>query len=138
MSFSEWVSPLIGRFVLAWFFLGAAWERASHWDATVQLVTLKDIPAPGPVLALALIVMVLGGLSLVFGYHARHAAMVLFGFTVIATVYMHDFWRLVHAADRAADYRLFAANVAIAGGLLILAGLGPGPFAMDNRGRKKN
>ena len=137
MSVSEWISPLIGRWVLAWFFLGAAWERASHWNATVQLMALKDIPAPAPLLALGLIVMVLGGLSLVFGYHTRHAAMVLFGFTAVATVLMHNFWRLHHAADRAADYRLFAANAAIAGGLLILAGLGPGPFAMDNRGTRK-
>jgi hypothetical protein len=35
---------------------------------------------------------------------------------------------------RSADYDIFARNIAIAGGLLILVGTGPGPFAVDNTG----
>ena len=58
MSFSEQISPLIGRWVLAWFFLSAAWDRAEHWQATIQLMALKDIPLQAPLLALALIVMI--------------------------------------------------------------------------------
>ncbi len=122
---------------MAWFFLSAAWDRAGHWQATIQLMALKDIPLQAPLLALALIVMILGGLSLILGYHTRYGAMLLFGFTVIVTLLMHDFWNLAKAVDRASDYELFAANVAIAGGLLLLVGMGPGPFAIDNRFTKK-
>ncbi len=77
--------------------------------------------------------MMLGGLSLLLGYHTRHGAMLLFGFTVIVTVLMHNFWTLHDAVERAADYALFARNVAIGGALLLLVGMGPGPFALDNR-----
>lgn len=133
MSFSEQISPLIGRWVLAWFFLSAAWQRAVHWNATIQLMAFKDIPLQPPLLALALIIMTLGGLSLILGYHTRHGAMLLFGFTVVVTLLMHNFWALHEPVNRAADYALFAANVAIAGGLLFLVGMGPGPFAIDNR-----
>lgn len=131
------ISPLIGRWVLAWFFLGAAWQNARHWDATISLMALQHIPAPPPLLALALIVMILGGLSLFLGYHTRHGAMILFGFTAVAAVLMHDFWHIRDAVERAADYELFARDIAIAGGLLFLVGLGPGPFALDNRQKKK-
>ncbi|MEJ0043929.1 MAG: hypothetical protein WDM81_17705 [Rhizomicrobium sp.] len=37
MSFSEYISPLIGRLILAWFFLGAALDYGNQWDATIQL-----------------------------------------------------------------------------------------------------
>jgi uncharacterized membrane protein YphA (DoxX/SURF4 family) len=53
---------------------------------------------------------------------------------------MHAFWQINdNPSARQADFELFSRNVAIAGGLLLLAGMGPGPFALDNRlgGKKK-
>jgi len=133
MSFSEYISPLIGRFALAWFFLSEVYTRAGAWEANVSLMALKQVPAPQLLFALAILVMILGGLSLVLGFHVRPGAMLLFGFTVISSVMMHDYWHLKDAAVRAADYEIFARNVAISGGLLLIIGLGAGPFALDNR-----
>jgi len=133
MSFSEYISPLIGRFALAWFFLSEVYARAGAWEANLSLMALKQIPAPPFLFALAILVMVLGGLSLLLGFHIRHGAMLLFGFTVIASALMHDYWHIKDAAARAADYEIFARNIAIAGGLLMVIGLGAGPFALDNR-----
>jgi len=133
MSFSEYISPLIGRFALAWFFLSEVYTRAGAWEANVSLMALKQVPAPQLLFALAILVMILGGLSLVLGFHVRPGAMLLFGFTVISSVMMHDYWHLKDAAARAADYEIFARNVAISGGLLLIIGLGAGPFALDNR-----
>jgi len=136
VSFSEQISPLIGRWVLAWYFLSAAWDRATHWNTTMTLMAMQHVPAPPVLLALALIVMILGGLSLFLGYHTRHGAMLLFGFTAVVTVAMHNFWTIHNPSDRAADYELFACNVAIAGALLLLVGMGAGPFALDNNQKK--
>ena len=133
MSFSEYISPLVGRLALAWFFLSEVYARAGAWEANVSLMALKQIPAPPFLFALAILVMVLGGLSLLLGFHARHGAMLLFGFTAISSVLMHDYWHIKEAAARAADYEIFARNIAIAGGLLMVIGLGAGPFALDNR-----
>jgi putative oxidoreductase len=137
MSFSELISPLLGRLALAWFFLSEAVTRAGEWDANVSLMTMLNMPVAPLLLAVALIVMFLGGLALLFGYHARHGAMLLFGFVVVATFFMHDYWHLKNAAERASDYEIFARNVAIAGGLLMVIGLGAGPFALDNTGKPK-
>jgi putative oxidoreductase len=137
MSFSETIAPLLGRLTLAWFFLSEVYTRASAWDSNVSLMAMLNIPAPPLLLAVALIVMILGGLSLLFGFHARHGAMLLFGFVVVATYLMHDYWHLKNVTDRAADYEIFARNVAIAGGLLMVIGLGAGPFAIDNTNQKK-
>jgi putative oxidoreductase len=137
MSFSEYISPLIGRLALAWFFLSEVYTRAGEWEANVALMALKQIPAPPFLFALAILVMVLGGLSLLLGFHARHGAMILFGFTAISSVLMHDYWHIKEAGARAADYEIFARNIAIAGGLLMIMGLGAGPFALDNRKARK-
>ena len=133
MSFSEFISPLVGRLALAWFFLSEVYTRAGAWEANVSLMAMKQIPAPPLLFALAILVMILGGLSLVLGFHIRPGAMLLFGFTVISSVLMHDYWHIKDAAARAADYEIFARNIAIAGGLLLLIGMGAGPFALDNR-----
>ncbi|MBU6471586.1 MAG: DoxX family protein [Alphaproteobacteria bacterium] len=136
MSFSERISPLIGRWALAWFFLSAAWDRAAHWQTSVTLLAMQHFPVAPALLALALMVMILGGLSLAIGFHTRHGALLLFGFTVVVTLVMHNFWTLTNPAERAADFQLFAGNVAVAGALLILVGMGAGPFAFDNLQKK--
>jgi putative oxidoreductase len=137
MSFSELISPLVGRLALAWFFLSEVYSRAGAWDANVALMTMAGIPVAPLLFALALMVMILGGLSLLLGFHARHGAILLFGFTILATIFMHDYWHIHDAASRAADYDIFARNIAIAGGLLLVVGMGAGPFAIDNKNQKK-
>jgi putative oxidoreductase len=137
MSFSEYISPLIGRLILGWFFIGEAIAYAGQWDGTIQLMALKGMPAAPLLLALALIAMILGGLSLVFGFQTRHGAVLLFGFTIVVSVAMHDYWLIRDPIARAADYEIFARNIAIAGGLLLLVGMGPGPVAFDSVKQKK-
>jgi putative oxidoreductase len=132
MSFSELISPLVGRIVLAWFFLSAALRYAGQWDGTILLMGMKGVPAPALLLAIGILVMFVGAISLMMGFHARYGAMLLFAFTLIASVLMHDYWRIGDAATRAADYEIFARNIAIAGALLIMVGMGSGPFSLDN------
>lgn len=133
MSFSELISPFVGRLLLAWFFVANSVAYAGRWEATITLMAMKGVPVPALVLALGLLVMVLGGVSLVLGFHARHGALLLFAFTVIASVLMHDYWHIRDAAARAADFEIFARNMAIAGALLMVVGMGSGPFSIDNR-----
>src|SRR6185295_3512581 len=111
MSFSEYISPLVGRLVLAWFFLSEALHYAGQWDATVELMAFRHMPAAPLLLAL--------------------------GFIIVASVAMHDFWRIHNPLERAADFELFARNIAIAAGLLLLVGMGPGPIALDSAEKKK-
>lgn len=132
MSFSELISPLMGRAFLAWFFLSSALGMMGDFEGTSQLMMMSNLPAPKLLLVLVLVVLFLGGFSLLFGFHTRAGALMLFAFTLIVSLLMHDFWKITNPIDRAADYEIFARNVAIAGGLLLLVGMGPGAFAIDN------
>jgi putative oxidoreductase len=133
MSFSELISPLIGRAMLAWFFLSSALDYAGRWHATLELMAMQGVPAPVLLLAIGIIVMLVGGISLLFGFNARYGALLLFSFTIIASIMMHDYWRIKDAVTRAADFEMFARNMAIAGALLFIVGVGSGPFSLDNR-----
>ena len=84
-------------------------------------------------LAFALIVM--GCISLLFGYHTRHGAVLLFGMTIIAAVAVHDFLAYRRSGGAPAEFEIFARDVAICGGLLLMVGMGCGPFGWDNRRR---
>jgi putative oxidoreductase len=132
VSFSELIAPLIGRAMLAWFFLSAALDYAGHWHVTVIMLAMQNVPAPALLAAIGIIVMLIGGISLLFGFHARYGAMLLFSFTLIASIMMHDYWRIRDAVTREADYEIFARNIAIAGALLFIAGVGSGPFSLDS------
>jgi putative oxidoreductase len=136
MSFSEYISPLVGRLIVAWFFLNGALYYGGQWDGTIQLMALKGIPAPPLLLALSLIAMFLGSFSLILGFQTRHGAVLLFGFTLIVSVVMHDFWHITNPIDRQGDFEIFSRNMAIVGALLLLVGMGPGPVAIDSIGPK--
>ena len=137
MSLIESLAPLLGRLVLAWYFLTQAYRYALDWNNTTVLLSMRNIPVP-PVLLAALVAgVVLGSLSILLGYRARAGAAVLFAITVALTIALHNFWHIRAPVARNADYDIFARNVAIAGGLLIVIGLGSGPFAFDNLGPKR-
>jgi len=137
MSISETISPFLGRVILAWFFLSEAWWRIRDWEGTVTLMHMKHISNAEPLLALTVVLMALGGISILLGYYARTGALILFALTVIMSVMVHDYWKLSPGVDRDADYDLFIRNLGVAGGLLFLVGMGPGPFAIDKPSKKK-
>ena len=135
MSFSETISPFFGRCAFSWFYVTSAVDIAGNWKGLAAELATKHVPLPPLVLLVALILIVMGSISLLFGYHTRHGAILLFVMTMIAAVTMHDYWHYTDAAARAREFGIFARDFAICGGLLLLVGLGPGPFAVDSRAR---
>ena len=137
MSFGESIAPLLGRFVLAWFYLVQAYRYAADWTGTADLLEVKGLPGAPVFLFIGLLGITLGSISLLLGYRTRVGALTLFVITVWATVTMHDYWNLRTIAARTADYDIFARNIAITGGLLALIGMGGGPFGIDGAGGGK-
>jgi len=135
MSFSETISPFLGRCVLVWFYLIGAMDILGNWHGIAADLAAKHVPIPPLVLLVVLLLIFMGAVSLLFGYHARHGAVMLFGLTIVGAVSMHDFWHYADAGARAYQFGNFARDFAVCGGLLLMVGMGPGPFAVDNRGK---
>jgi putative oxidoreductase len=90
------------------------------------------LPAPTLAAALALVVEIAGGLALLAGFGTRVAALALALFTLVASVFFHNFWGV--PADQAFMQQLmFFKNIAVVGGLLVLAAHGAGAWSLDAR-----
>ena len=135
MSFSETISPFFGRCAFVWFYMTSAMDILGNFHHLAETLAARHIPLAPLVLLVALILIFMGCISLLFGYQTRHGAVLLFGLTIVAAVTLHDFWRIGDVAVRATEFGIFARDVAICGGLLLMVGMGPGPFAIDNRGK---
>jgi putative oxidoreductase len=133
MSFAETISPLLGRCALVWFYASGAMNILNRWSSVTQQLSARHVPLPPLILVVGLILVAMGCFSLLFGYHARHGAVLLFGLTMVSAVLLHDFWHFSDAAARAVEFEIFSRDLAICGGLLVMIGVGAGPIAIDNR-----
>jgi putative oxidoreductase len=138
MSFAETISPLLGRCVLVWFYGSGAIDIFHHWSSVTGQLAARHVPLPPLILMLAFILVAMGCFSLLFGYHVRHGAVILFGLTIAGAVVLHDYWHLSNPAARNLEFEIFARDMAIAGGLLLIMGVGGGPIAIDNQGAGKS
>ena len=133
MSFSETISPLLGRCALAWFFGAGAYNIVVNFAGMSHALTAKHVPLAPLALVLAFSLIVMGVFSLLVGYHTRHGAVLLFGLTIAATVLLHDYWHIADPAARRAEFEIFSRDIALCGGLVVLIGVGCGPFGWDIR-----
>jgi putative oxidoreductase len=132
MSFGESIAPVVGRCMLAALFVLAGVNKIQHWDATASSMVAHGISVAGPLLALAVVIEIGAGLGLAAGFRTKLMALVLFLFTLAVSFVMHDFWTITDNAELArTEMQLFAKNMAIAGGLLVLVGMGAGRLSFD-------
>lgn len=132
MSFGENIAPLVGRCMIAALFVLAGVQKLQNWDSTTLYMAEHGISTIQPLLALSIVVEIGAGLGLMVGFRTRLLALVLFVFTLIVSFQLHDFWMIAEADVARTEAQLFAKNMAIAGGLLLLVGLGAGSWSYDS------
>jgi putative oxidoreductase len=123
---------LIGRLLLALLFLPAGISKIGGFAGTVGYISSKGLPMPEVGAVVAILVEVVGGLALIAGFGTRIAAVVLAVFTLVATFIFHNYWG-VPAEQAFVQQLMFFKNIAVVGGLLILAASGPGTLSVDAR-----
>jgi putative oxidoreductase len=132
MSFGENIAPLVGRCMIAGFFILSGIYKLQNWEGSTLYMAEHGVSMIQPLLALSIVIEMGGGLGLVIGFRTRLIALILFAFTLAVSFVMHDYWTLGDAENASTEAQLFAKNMAIAGGLLLLVGLGPGNWSYDN------
>jgi putative oxidoreductase len=126
---------LIGRLLLAALFLPAGISKISGFAGTAGYIASVGLPLPQLGAALAILVEVGAGIALIVGWQTRWAALILAAFTLVASFFFHNYWSM--PADQAFMQQLmFFKNIAVVGGLLVLAAWGAGALSLDaKRGR---
>ena len=130
MKLNDALYTLVGRVLLGVLFLPAGLMKLMAFAGTAGYIASAGLPLPEVGAAIAIVVEIGGGAALLAGFHARLAAQVLAVFTLVATVCFHNFWAV--PADQAFVQQLmFFKNIAVIGGLLMLAAHGAGAWSLD-------
>ena len=122
----------VARVLLALMFVLAGFSKFGNLAGTAGYIASKGLPMPMVLATLTAIVEVVGGLALAVGFHARIAALVLAGFTLLASVIFHNFWA-VPPEMAMTQQLMFMKNISVVGGMLFVFALGAGPASMDAR-----
>lgn len=126
---------LIGRLLFVALFLPAGIGKLTGFAGTVGYISSVGLPLPTLAATAALVVEIVGSLALLAGYGTRVAALILAAFTLVASYFFHAYWS-VPADQVFVTQLLFFKNVAVVGGLLVLAAHGAGAFSLDARNQQ--
>ena len=120
---------LTGRILLAALFIPAGISKIVGFEGTVGYIASVGLPLATLAAISAIVVELIAGLALLVGYRIKLSAVILAVFTLVATVLFHNFWAM--PADQAYMQQLmFMKNIAVVGGLLMVAALGGGTWVL--------
>jgi putative oxidoreductase len=122
---TDWLQ-FFARLLIAQIFLGAGILKLLNTAEITQQIATR---VSGPLIPLFLIgavaVELLGGAALLAGLRTRWVAALLAAYVLLATSLYHTDFSQAFQGD------LFSKDVAIAGGLLLVAGCGSGRISLD-------
>jgi uncharacterized membrane protein YphA (DoxX/SURF4 family) len=85
-----------------------------------QFAKMSSIPLPEFATVLSGIILILGGLSILFWYGIVYGVILLLIFLIPATLFVHKFWMLPDHQLRNLQFLLFMRNIALIGFLLVI------------------
>lgn len=137
MKLDHPVVPLLGRLLISYIFVTSGLAKMFSWSDNVQYMSTRHLPFIPVLLAVAMIIELAGSACLITGYQASIAAAVMFVYMIGVTVLFHNYWAATGMLAGAQETH-FRKNLAIMGGLLMLAYCGPGRWSLGRPGRQAN
>lgn len=117
---------LIGRVALGLIYLIGGLTWLFTLNPPIGYIASKGFPVPALLGWLALIFKLGGAILIVLGYKTRLGALMLVAFTLVTAFGFHPFWV-------EGEYGMFMKELAMIGGLLVLAAAGPGALSIDGK-----
>ncbi len=121
----EKVSQLVARLFIGQIFLLSGFFKITGYEGTQGYMEAMGVP--GMLLPLVILLEAGGGLAIVAGWQTRLVSIALAIFTVAAAVIFHS-----NLSDQI-QMIMFMKNIAITGGLILLAVHGAGGYGLDSR-----
>ena len=120
---------LVSRQLFAVIFIIAS---AGHFNSsTIESAAQHGVPTAGLLVPLSGFIALAGGLSVLFGFHARLGGWLLVLFLVPVTLTMHNFWAMTNPVSFQIQLTLFIRNLLLLAGALWIASYGAGAFSLD-------
>ncbi|HEY2498858.1 MAG TPA: DoxX family protein [Candidatus Angelobacter sp.] len=123
------VIPLLGRLMMMYIFATSGLSKVFSWSGNISYMSTRHLPMIPLLLAIATLIELGGSICLITGYQARLAAFIMFLYTAVLTIIFHNYWAFSGQFAGMQETH-FRKNLAIMGGLLILAYSGPGRWSL--------
>ena len=120
---------LIGRLIFGGYFIMNAWGHFKHLESITGYAQSKGVPSPRAAVFVSGVLLLLGGLGVVFGIAPEASLALLIIFLVPVSFKMHAFWK-EEGQPRMMEQVQFMKNLAILGAVLMLLAI-PTPWAMS-------
>jgi putative oxidoreductase len=130
-SVSNSVLVPVGRLFFALIFMMAA--PGDFAKQTIGYAASQGAPLPSIGVPLMGLISLLGGLSILLGYHARIGAWLIVAFLLLVTPIMHKFWGIADPIAAQTQMINFMKNLSMLGGALLITQFGAGPWSLDAR-----
>lgn len=111
---------LIGRLIFGGYFLMNAWNHFKNLDGLTAYATSKGVPSARASVFISGVLLMLGGLGVVFGIAPEASLTLLIIFLVPVTYKMHAFWKQTDPNARMMERIAFMKNVALIGAILMM------------------
>jgi len=125
---------MLGRALFGGFFTYYGVNHFLNLGMMAQYAASKGVPSPELAVLVSGALLVVGGLSVLFGLWPQVGAACLGLFLVGVTPVMHNFWDMADPTLRMNEMAHFMKNVALLGGVLVTVGvLRPWPYSLEWR-----
>ena len=125
---------LFGRLLIALLFVPAGFGKIAGFAGIVGYIQSKGVPMPEVCAAIAVFAELGLGLLVLIGWQTRWAALGLAIFVGVITPIFHNFWA-AEAAQVTMQQQAFFKNIAVIGGLLVIAAFGAGGWSVDGKSK---
>jgi putative oxidoreductase len=113
-----------GRVLLGLYFLLPGLAKFGAADQQIELMVHHGLPYTAPLLMIAGVANIGGGLALLANRYVRLTSLGFVLYIVVINFFLHDFWNF-EGIEAAHETQNFFKNLGILAGLLVLAGASP-------------
>ncbi|MFZ4107583.1 MAG: DoxX family protein [Candidatus Planktophila sp.] len=114
---------VIGRILFALIFINSGLSHLTKLEAMTGYATYKKVPAAKLGVIVSGLMILIGGLYIVFGVYADLGALLIAIFLIPTAFLMHAFWKETDAAAKQTESIAFFKDLALAGAALIIFAL---------------
>jgi uncharacterized membrane protein YphA (DoxX/SURF4 family) len=123
---------LLGRILFGGYFLMSGLNHFAHVAMLSGYAQSKGVPAPKLAVIVTGLLLLLGGLSVLFGLYPTIGALALLLFLLPVTFMMHAYWKVQDPQMQMGERMNFVKNLALVGAALLLFAISqPWPVSVN-------
>ncbi len=121
----------LGRVFYSSIFIAGGLGYVSHQE--IAYAASQGVPIANILVPVSGIIAIVGGLSILLGFHGKVGAWLRVLFLVPVTFMMHNFWAVKDPMMPQFQTAMFLKNISMLGAALFFTQVGTGPLSLDSR-----